>query len=277
MNDDGFDEGNIHVNSTDDNGVKLVGTPQLISDGLDVCGDVQQTGGIDLGDLDFPIDSGASYKPDPLCPDPDGTCLPPPSWDPVGDLRETDTVAITEGTHVFAPGYYPGGFRITGGDVKFQPGIYVLDGNSKGEKAGLVVSGSPALCAKGVMFYIIGDGVVDLGGSGALRITPPKAGDEGFCDPTFEYPSDFDFENYEDISIFQDRENTNKARIRGTNLMDLDGTLYFPGNHVDLTGTGAGFGNQLIAWSAEVSGTGNIVIEYDGRNKAPENRSYLVE
>ena len=109
------------------------------------------------------------------------------------------------------------------------------------------------------MFYITGDGVVNLGGTGELRITPPELG------------------LYEGMSIFQDRENTNDARIVGTNLMDLEGTLYFPKNHADLTGTGAGFGNQLIAWSMEVSGTGQILINYDGRYKSPGNKSYLVE
>ena len=89
-------------------------------------------------------------------------------------------------------------------------------------------------------------------------------------------PASTDY-TYEGISFFQARDNTNDARIVGTGLMDLDGTLYFPSNHLDLTGTGDGFGNQLIANTIEISGTGDITIMYDGRNRAAGTTSFLVE
>ena len=92
-----------------------------------------------------------------------------------------------------------GDISATGGDVTFQPGVYILDGNSKGLKSGLVVAGNANLCAKGVMFYITGDGVVDLAGTGDIRVTPPNINDSEFCHPGFAYPDDFDYEfmNYE--------------------------------------------------------------------------------
>ncbi len=37
------------------------------------------------------------------------------------------------------------------------------------------------------------------------------------------------------------------------------------------------FSNQLIARTVEISGTGEITIDYDGRNRAPATRSFLVE
>lgn len=277
INDDGFDEGAIQVNSEDIDATRLIGTPELLADALNIWGDLSYTGGINPGEFPFPVDTSAPPLPDPLCPDPPEECLQPPYFDPGNDLGDPNGITIIEGSHTFAPGYYAQGFRITGGDVKFQPGIYILGGRSTGEKSGLVVGGDAVFCAKGVMVYITGDGVVDLSGSGILRITPPEWGSVDFCDPSFTYPPNLDFETYEGVSIFQDRANTNDARIVGTNMMDLEGTLYFPNNHVDLTGTGAGFGNQLICWSAEVSGTGQILINYDGRHKSPGMRSYLVE
>lgn len=277
VNNDGFDEGAIQVNSEDDDATRLIGTPDVIADALNIWGDLSYTGGIIPEDYGFPIDTSAPPLPDPLCPDPPETCLPPPYYNPDNDLGEPNGIQITEGSHTFSPGYYAQGFRITGGDVKFEPGIYVLGGRSTGQKSGLVVGGSTTFCAKGVMFYITGDGVVDLAGTGELRITPPEFAKADFCDPSFTYPPSLDFSTYEGVSIFQDRANTNDARIVGTNTMDLDGTLYFPNNHVDLTGTGDGFGNQLICWSAEVSGTGQILINYDGRHRSPGLRSYLVE
>ena len=270
-------DGAVQVNSADDNATRLIGTVELNADELNIWGDISATGGIDLDEYPFPINTSAPPIPDPLCPDPPTTCIPPPTWDPSADLGGGDTVTIEGGTHVFSPGFYSGGFRITGGDITFQPGVYILDGHSTGLKSGLVVAGNANLCAKGVMFYITGDGVLDLAGTGDIRVTPPDINDSDFCDPGFTYPSDLEFEYYEGISIFQDRLNDNDARIVGTNLMDLDGTLYFPQNHLDLAGTGDGFGNQLIAWSIEISGTADIVINYDGRNKAPGNKSYLVE
>jgi hypothetical protein len=277
VNEDGRDEGTIRINSSADDAAHLIGTPILIADGLDVWGDLSSTGGINPSDFAFPIDTDAPPMPDPLCPDPFRDCIPPPFWDAANDLGNGETVQITDGAHVFTPGYYSGGFRITGGDVTFAPGIYVLGGSSAEQKAGLVVLGNATLCAKGVMFFITGDGVLDLGGTGAVRIAPPESGNTDFCDPGFASPAGLDYENYAGVSIFQDRDNFNDAHIRGTSLMDLDGTIYFPKNHLDLTGTGSGFGNQLIAWSVEVSGTGNILIKYDGRNRTPGNSSYLVE
>jgi len=49
--------------------------------------------------------------------------------------------------------------------------------------------------------------------------------------------------------------------------------VHFSGGFV----AGDGFGNQLITWSLEVSGTGDILINYDGRNKAPGLKAFLVE
>ena len=54
--------------------------------------------------------------------------------------------------------------------------------------------------------------------------------------------------------------------IHGTNTLDIGGTLYFPRNHVNITGTGDGFGTQLISNTIEIGGTGTIEINYDGRN-----------
>lgn len=272
-------DGAIQVNSSADDATTLTGSKvELLADELNIWGDIStKPPGIPIDELP-PIDTDAPPIPDPLCPDPPTTCLPPPSWDPSIDLGGGKTVKITEGTPPpFKPGFYSGGFRITGGNVTFEPGIYILGGSSTGQKSGLVVSGNTNLCAKGVMFYITGNGVVDLAGTGDIRVTPPDPESTDFCRTGFKYPLDLDFDNYEGISIFQDRANTNDARIVGTNLMDLDGTLYFPQNHLDVGGIGAGFGNQLIAWSIEVSGTSDIVINYDGRNKAPGNKSYLVE
>ena len=81
---------------------------------------------------------------------------------------------------------------------------------------------------------------------------------------------------YTGIAIYQDRGNYNDASIHGTGDLDIVGTIYFPQNHVLITGTGDGFGTQLIANTIEISGHGDIQINYDGRNPFPANRAILV-
>jgi hypothetical protein len=283
-------DGAIQVNSNADDAISVNGTPNINTQELNVWGDVDATGGYEFPE-DMYIDNQAPPIPDPLCPywlpitsepSPDD-CIQGPDYDPANDLSDPNEVTINSGTHVLGPGYYSTGFRITGGNVTLKPGIYILGGQSSGQKRGLVITGNTNFCAKGVMFYIVGDGVVDIAGTGIIEINPleydPEEGSDYFCDPSYDYPAGIESEvnYYEGMSIFQERGNTNEARIIGTGLMALGGTLYFPTNHVEIGGTGDGFGNQLIAWSMDVHGTGDITINYDGRNKAPANSSYLIE
>jgi hypothetical protein len=275
-------DGDIQVNSFDDDAVRIIGTPEFLANEINTCGYFDPTGGYQFPEdlITQDQDDGVDPIPDPLCPDPDGgICLPAPAWDPASDLSDpcAPTLKITEGTHVLQPGYYSGGFEITGGDVTLKPGIYILGGGPQG-KGGLVVGGNTNFCAMGVMFYVTDNGKVDLAGTGNMRMTPIGAEGEAceFCDQSFTYGSNTDYQ-YTGVTIFQARDNHNDACIVGTNLMDLDGTLYFPENHLDLTGTGDGFGNALIADTIEISGTGRIVINYDGRYDAPGTSSFLVE
>ena len=270
-------DGAIQVNSVDDNAVRIMGQPVVHATELNVTGKSDPTGGFEF-EPGFILNEGAPPIPDPLCPFPPVICLPPPTWDPINDLSPApgETIQIDDGNHVFEPGFYSGGFKITGGNIAFKPGIYVLDGGPNGF-GGLIVGGEANFCAKGVMFYVTGTASVDLTGTGYIRVTPMILDSNDFCDPAFAYPPGADIVTYEGTTIFQDRTNYNEARIIGTNMLDLDGTLYFPNNHAELGGTGDGFGNQLIAWTVEVHGTGVVGINYDGRNFIPANKSFLVE
>ena len=80
------------------------------------------------------------------------------------------------------------------------------------------------------------------------------------------------------MSIFQARDNYNDAKIIGTADLSLAGTIYFPNNFVELGGNEDWTaGNQFIANTMWIHGTATIHIDYDGRNPAPGNRSYIVE
>jgi hypothetical protein len=200
--------------------------------------------------------TGAPQIPDPLA------WLPEPVYDTKADLG---TVSVVGGDVLtIGPGYYSGGISQNNGTLTLDPGIYILDGE------GLNVRGNGTFTALGVMFYIVGKGNVDLGGTGSLTVTPP---DPGNPDPAFQYP---EATTYEGVTIFQARDNKNQSEILGTNMLDLEGTLYFPSNHLRVGGTGDGFGNQLIADTIEIHGTGIVTINYDGRFPAPGNTVFLV-
>lgn len=244
-------EGSIQVNSHHAGSALFIhGNPVINAPVINVCGMPRL-----VGDVEY---SGVVNSPAPPLPDPLAE-VPAPTWNPAEDLG---TVSITGGaTLQIDPGYYSGGISINNGALTLAPGIYILDG------AGLNVTGNATFVAEGVMFYIIGTGVVDLTGTNAVRITPP--------DPDlYDYPG---VDTYEQISIFQARDNTNPSRIIGTSLMDLQGTLYFPATHLEIGGTCESLGNQLIANTIHIHGDGELLIRYKGKEPAVGHTVFLVE
>jgi Flp pilus assembly protein TadG len=281
--------GDVQVNSGLDRkpwAMDVGGSWIMNANELNVCGVPNDK--FDWATVPYPINKGASPIPDPL------RNLPPPNYTafpirggPKGELNNTETVKIGKGQVTLDPGYYPGGFSITGGNVTLRPGIYALGG------AGLNISGTQnaTFTARGVMFYITKStpemggvyGKVDITGGPTLVVTPPALNAEPPDPPASEYPAWMDWiyagdEGKEGISIFQDRANTNEARIIGSSGVVLLGTLYFSKNSVELGGGGYQAGSQLIAWSVRVHGsTAEITINYDGRNRVRGYWSYLVE
>jgi len=251
--------GAMVVDSTDSQGMITNGNPTLQTSEIDVVGGTDNTTASIAAAQGIDLNPGSDYVPDPLAG------LSAPNW-----AAMTNRGTITNsGTTSIQPGYYPGGITqtATGATLNLAPGIYVLDG------PGLQITGGN-MNAYGVMFYLKGTGVVTLTGNGNVNITG--------IDPTqYTYPAGTDV--YEGMSIFQDSSPTIKpanksdSKIVGTSNLNLGGTLYFRANHLDLSGTSAGVGNQLIADTLGISGTGVLTINYDGRNNAAGNRVYLVQ
>jgi hypothetical protein len=197
-----------------------------------------------------------------------------------------ETIKITEGIHEFSPGYYPGGFSINGGSTTLKPGVYILGSGNDG-KGGLDISGNPEFYAKGVMFFITDNGIVNITGNGTIEAyaidywnpsstvfsDPPT----GFPQDPYQYPTQFDTEHYKGILFFQDNLNHEDALIIGTALMDMKGSLYFPENLVELAGNSDNFGTQIIAHSFKIRGGTSMGILYDGRFRQAAYRSFLVE
>jgi len=275
------DNGEVQVNCDSPSALTMKGGSGFVdADQINVVGDIWH----DDFPYDLPVVTDAPPMPDPLGCNEGGICLPAP---PDGTLISSATVKITGGPYIFEPGYYPGGIEITGGDITFKPGIYVVGGS------GIQITGSPTVCARRVMFYVK-QGPVDIEGTGQMTFTelvpwteePGVTPDVEFCpppnptDPPYSYPLDVTtatLATYEGMVIYQARDNHTDAKLVGTSDFVLEGTIYFPENHLDLGGNNFTAGTQLIVSTMRIHGNGTITINYDGRNRAPGGKSYLVE
>ena len=282
-------DGAVQINSFDDIGLYANGVPVLDALYVNLCADDSVMKGHEVG-----LDSLLQYVQPPI-PDPLASLPAPPIGSPVeyvinqltGEqipIVPGEIFTVSNGEDFFFPaGYYPDGWRITGGQATLESGIFALGGNSKGTQSGLFINGGSMDASAGVMFYITGDGVVNISGGTEVIVNPMT---EEQCEAVGAIPA------YEDISIFVDRTSTNTSIISGNAGLDLVGTLYFPqkidhepdyiGNGqqnyaLELHGTGDGFGNQVIADSVYIPGTADVTINYDGRNRAPVTKSFLVE
>jgi len=213
-------------------------------------------------------DEGLACTSDGDCPD--SVCLVAPDRCNLGDNHNIvcNTNAECPGGEclptVWArPGYYPGGFRLTSANFRLilASGVYSLDNVDGGQDSGLYINGGHFDASAGVLLHIVNDGVVNLAGNGDILISP-------IADET---------DMYNGVSIFQSRTNYNEAVIIGRTTMTLLGTYYFPNNPVTISGDGIAVGNQLIAYTLYLSGTGVYTINYDGRNPVPGYEVFLVD
>jgi hypothetical protein len=245
--DDGYGgTAGIQVNSADPCSTCVQGSAEVQADELNMVGDLCLTG---QPDIEGGINPGSPEIPDPLA-----ELEEPPCDGPVHQAVHTDGTPNQ-------PGTYPAGIvsHASGQNIVLAPGTYCLDGE------GLYINGGD-IHAEEVTLYVrdttpsVGpDSAVYLGGNGIVNITPPTSGP------------------YEFISIFQARGNENESTIIGTSSMNLEGTLYFPNAPLHIGGTGGSFGNQLIAWTLEIFGTGDFNIAYDGSDQAWGTDVFLVE
>jgi len=242
-------DGAIQVNSDHAQGAYFGGSIELMAEEINCVGDYRVTGSPVLPE---DINTGCTLVPDPLA------FLPDPAWDPADDLG---TVSINGGMQTIQGGYYSGGISANGGTLTLEPGIYVVNG------AGFNAGGNANIQALGVMFYIIGSGCLNLAGTGDIVLSPPDPDVHTFPGAA----------TYEGVTVFQARGNTNPSRITGTSDMNLEGTFYFPSNQVYISGDSTQCGNQLVAYRLDISGNGDLTINYDGRFPAPGNHVFLVQ
>jgi hypothetical protein len=213
-------------------------------------------------EVPYDIFEGAPYMSDPL-----GHILPPPiPTDSLGNYIVANNEKISTSC-ILNPGYYPRGIEVsdTGTTIILNPGTYWIGGGDlPGNQIGGLIQTGGTLIGQGVLIYLTKDYVnaggkwarFNISGNVVTDVTPP--GDE--VSPKI-------INGLEGISIWQDRDNTeNQVSLHGGAGMMISGTLYFPNNHLYLSGVPGKAGNQIICGSVEVFGTAEILVNYDGRN-----------
>ncbi|MEX1334033.1 MAG: pilus assembly protein TadG-related protein [Candidatus Limnocylindrales bacterium] len=273
------------------NGGAEVHAPALFVQGA--CG---QTGGSGTIDIDS-IDEGASYVGDPL------SLVRPP--DP-GDLVTRDCPDVAAGQSgtpsnpkscrlkadaTLSPGTYYGGWDITkpGTTITLEPGIYIIAGGGIKQNGGSLTSatgrvliystdaplfratclaggGSPAQCQDDIVLN--GSGALNLRGLDRDTACPPYSGPSG-CP-------------YGGMLVWQDGmgsgAHTGRADIDigGGASLNIEGTIYTAGGHVDVLGNGVSTGCtpdtegntncaavQIIADTFQVGGAAVLEMPYD--------------
>jgi Flp pilus assembly protein TadG len=263
----------VIATSTEETGIYLHGTPtinigsggSMYANTFDISADFRGNPGTEVAEINLAGDlsiSGKNFNPNELSyaglPATLNTNMPPIE-DPFKDLPEPSSEGMPDlgtisASGTYSPGYYSGGMQVAEGQIHLQPGIYILDGTNK--KGGLNLTGG-VINAPGVMLFIKG-GDVNVRGNTQLTLSAPTAG------------------TYAGMAIYQSELNENSAIINGEGGLDITGALYFPNNHIYMTGSGDTIGTQLVAETIEMAGNGVINIPYTGSPKIAD-MSFIVE
>jgi Flp pilus assembly protein TadG len=198
-------------------------------------------------------------------------------------------------TMVLHPGIYTE-IKITGGIVRFEPGIYVLRPSAQGNTAfSLDITGGD-VTADNLMFYNTGstyDPVTGAPDNGdfTVPLTPEPSAPAGnfgdikinasftFCglDSTLYSPGGIDVSDFDNMLFYQRRLSVAEMQIEGNSSAgNLKGTLYAKFGEVKISGQGT-YDAQFIVGSMDITGQGDITIQYNGSGVAKAPQVFLVQ
>lgn len=247
------------VNSNSTSAARTSGGGSLTSTRFQVTGDT-------VGTFNGPVDTGTPPIPDPL------RYLPVPSVPPAGTITQ---VSLTQGNHQYTltPGRYTNLPGMNSGDVVILQqasansagGIYYLDGCGF-QSTGATVIMDPTTSG-GVMLYNAPNRQVNSQG---ISITGNPSGTVNLSALTSG--------PYAGILFWQERSSTIGLNISGNGNFSLKGTFYAANALLTVSGNGsATIGSQYISRLLNITGGGNITIDYTENGTARERGVYLVE
>lgn len=301
-----FNGGFVHVNSDCNvNGVyddacssgagafKQAGNAgtEIIAPMIYIMGTCEEAG----GSVASPVTEGAGRAPDPMWglhgprqqEYPAGYC---PVWN-AGTVTYEASQPGDDGcqwskkdtTVTLTPGVYYGGWHFSGNGVRvvLEPGgVYIIAGGGITVKGSAEVNSTPEAIGGGpdpdadparVMIFSTDNttdpacasstdgrciqGAIDMAGQSSLRIWGLDSGP------------------WKGLLMWQDRRGSNPTapiHLVGSGVLDLAGTIYAPRAHVKITGNGEAEGTrlavQIISWTWDVGGNGNLYMPYDPSN-----------
>lgn len=197
-----------------------------------------------------------------------------------------------EQTMILQPGIYDS-IDITGGRVRFVPGIYVLAAAHDVPYSVRILAGE--IEAQGIMFYntraeydpLTGspdafDGNLLPGengssNSGQIRINA-ELGFSAIDTLQYDYQTAAtSISQFNGILIYQRRRSRSTVQIQGfTDEGSLSGVVYAKWGNAKLPAGGV-FNSQFVVGSIAVPGHGDLTLNYDGPNRAQSRQIFLVE
>ena len=220
--------------------------------------------------------TGVSPTPDPYA------YLPVPSAPPAGSITKK---SLSGGgfQYTLTPGSYGGSGQpklpnfSSSDQVIFEQSSYGYSGSYSGSggiyyltSGGLTTNGASlsmdSKTSGGIMLYNAGTGSSD-----GINITGSSSGSVNLGGLTSGI--------YQGILIFQARGATENVSITGNGSFSLEGTLYTPSGNLKIAGNGASsiIGSNLVADTITISGSGNIVVDYNGYTQPKARYIGLVE
>jgi len=229
-------------------GVTINGTPTLQAPtcGIDDNGDFRTNGkkldvnagfiGVVGSDTN---NGGGSVTPTPIT----GIA---PADDPLGFLTAPGVgTPVNFNPANIVPGTTYKSISISGGNVNFPSGTYIVNGS-------MTINGNANVTGTGVTFYITNGGSVTINGTGTVSFSAPSTG------------------TYAAILFYQDPNDSSAAKINGTSGSSFQGALYFPKASLDFGGTaGSTTFNSNAAYTVivtdalTVSGTATVDVNSD--------------
>lgn len=236
----------VMSNSSHAKSLYVAGTGYLKATRIEAYGGIHIQG---ASNLVGPQQSGLWPVEDPYGPS--GRNLQPPA-----SSACTFTNKQVNANTTLSPGRYCKGLKISNVNVRFNAGVYIIDGGD------LDVTGNSSLVGDGVVFILTADlaakiGSVKIAGGTTLDLRAPPADVAGAAAP------------YAGVLFYQDARAPSfqgnsliSNRVQGGSGNRVEGVLYFPAQEVIFTGGATAEDRCLQMVARKVSVQGNGVVRH---------------
>ena len=233
-----FKDCDVASNSVASDSFYMYGGSLATTGCVNAAGGAETTAGLTLTDC-AAVNDFAPVVADPYSPIPEPDLTGPCKSSTVGSPGTTTVLTPTDSHHSGAKSmHFCAGLSVSG-NVTFEPGVYLIEGGSFKVNSNAVLKGSE------VTFYLA-DGVdLSFSGSATFDLTAPSSGP------------------YAGLLIFGSRTSTVQHSVNGAAGSVLNGAIYTPKSHLNLTGdfTGAAGGGCTQIVTSTVTVSGNATLE----------------